>query len=111
MLRKNFFSSEEIKRLVKDFHSAGLAEVEVAIMVFAQKVVTDAHHITQDDIQELRDFGLNDQEIFDVVLTATARSFFALTLDAVGSEPDEAYLDDIGDIADVLSVGRDYKKA
>ncbi len=110
MLRKNFFTSEEIEKLVKDFRSSGLAEVEVAIMEFAQKVVTDAHLITQDDIQELRDHGLDDQEVFDIILTASARSFFALTLDAVGSEPDEAYLDEIHDIADVLSVGREYKR-
>jgi alkylhydroperoxidase family enzyme len=108
VLRKNFFSPEEITKIVKDFRNAGLAEEEVAIMTFAQKVVTDAHEIQPDDLEILRAYGLKDQEIFDIILAASARSFFALALDASGAQPDKAYLDHVGDLVDVLSVGRPY---
>ena len=108
MLRKNFFSPEEITKIVKDFRNAGLSEEEVAIMTFAQKVVTDAHEIQPDDLDILRSYGLQDQEIFDIILTASARSFFAQALDASGAQPDKAYLDHVGDLTEVLSVGRPY---
>lgn len=110
MLRKNFFSSEEIESIVKDFRSAGLPEEEVAIMAFAQIVVTQAHKIQPEDINVLRDYGLDDHEIFDIILAASARSFFAQTLDATGSQPDEAYLEHVGDLVQVLSVGRPFEK-
>lgn len=109
MLRKNFFSSEEIEKIVKDFRTAGLSDEDVAIMAFAQKVVSDAHEIQPDEIDVLRSFGLEDQEIFDIILTASARSFFAQALDSAGTQPDEAYLDHVGDLTQVLAVGRPYR--
>ena len=109
MLRKNFFSAEEIERIVKDFRHAGLSEEEVAIMSLAQKVVTHAHKLEAEDIDALREFGLQDQEILDIILAAAARSFFAQTLDATGLQPDSAYLETVGDLISTLSVGRDYQ--
>jgi len=38
----------------------------------------------------VRAHGLSDEEILDVTLAASARSFFSKTLDAMGCEPDEA---------------------
>ena len=108
MLRKNFFSAEEIERIVADFRNAGLSDEEVAIMSFAQKVVINAHAIEPEDIETLRKFNLADEEIFDIILAASARSFFAQALDASGVQPDGAYLDTVGDLIDVLSVGRPY---
>ena len=78
-------------------------------MSFAQKVVTNAHEIQAEDFERLRAFGLEDEEIFDVILAASARSFFAQALDASGVQPDEAYLETIGDIKHSLSVGRPYQ--
>jgi hypothetical protein len=39
----------------------------------------------------VRACGLSDREIFNVALTAAARSFFSKTLDAAGAQPDDAY--------------------
>lgn len=109
MLRKNFFSAEEIERIVADYRNAGLPNEEVAIMSFAQKVVTDAHELQTEDIDSLRKLGLEDEEIFDIILAAAARSFFAQTLDATGAQPDKAYLETVGDLTKTLSVGRFYE--
>ena len=38
LLRKNFFSADEVIAIVRDFRSAGLAPEEVALMSFAQKI-------------------------------------------------------------------------
>jgi alkylhydroperoxidase family enzyme len=110
VLRKNFFNEEELTSIVEDFTNAGLPEVEVAVMNLAQKVVRSAHKVSNADIEHLRTFGLEDAEIFDVILTAAARCFFGHALDAAGIEPDDAYLEDLeGNLPDVLSVGRPWQ--
>jgi len=109
VLRKNFFEPDELKALVEDYHNAGLPDEEVAVMDFAQKVIRAAHEITEQDIQGLREFGLTDEEIMDVILAASARSFFALSLDALGSQPDVEYLEQVAGLEDVLSVGRPFR--
>lgn len=93
VLRQNFFSAEQVTAIVKDFRNAGLEPAEVAMMAFAQKVTLNAHEITPQDIEVLRTCGFSDAEILDITLAATARSFFAKLLDALGAEPDAAYLE------------------
>jgi len=94
--------------IVRDFRSAGLTDEEVAIMVFAQKVATQPGEINEGDYDHLRGFGLTDEEILDIVLACTARSFFSKTLDALGAVPDETYLELDPELLDVLAVGRPF---
>jgi alkylhydroperoxidase family enzyme len=90
-LRKNFFSLNELKAIVKDFHNSSLPVEEVTMMSFAQKVITQTHLVNQSDIDELRTYGLSDDEILDVILVSTARSFISKTVDALGAVPDKVY--------------------
>jgi alkylhydroperoxidase family enzyme len=83
-----------------------LTDEERAVQDLARKVVLDATSVTEDDIGRLRGFGLGDDEIFDVVLAAAARSFFSKTLDALCVQPDREYRSLIPQIADALTVGR-----
>jgi uncharacterized peroxidase-related enzyme len=108
LLRKNFFSAEELMAIVKDFRNAGLPPEEVAMMSFAQKIITQARQISEYDIDELRKHGFSDEEILDVVLASTARSFFSKTLDAVDAKPDEAYLELEPELLQLLTVGRPF---
>jgi len=110
VLRKNFFSVDQIKAIVKDFRNAGLSPEEVAMMSFAQKVTTQAHQVSEHDIDELRGHGFSDEEILNVVLACTARNFFSKTLDAVGAIPDEIYLELEPDLLQVLTLGRLFPK-
>lgn len=91
LLRKNIFSLEQLVAIIKDFRNAGLTADEVAMMSFAQKVVTNANQVKNKDLVELRKYGLAEEEILDVILVATARSFFSKTLDAIGAQPDAIY--------------------
>ena len=84
----------------------GLDDADRAIMAFAEKVVVDATSITQADVDELRALGLSDDEVFDVVLAATARCFFSKTLDALGVQPDAAYAELEPSFVEALTVGR-----
>jgi uncharacterized peroxidase-related enzyme len=108
LLRKNFFSAEQLMAIVKDFRNAGLPPEEVAIMSFAQKLTTQAHNINQQDIDELRGYSLSDEEILELVLTSTARNFFSKTLDALGATPDKIYLELEPELIQSLAIGRPF---
>ncbi|HTJ61292.1 MAG TPA: hypothetical protein VL333_08910 [Candidatus Saccharimonadales bacterium] len=56
-----------------------------------EKVVLHAYKVTSEDIDGLRGHGFTDDEIVDIVLAASARSFFSKTLDALGAEADAKY--------------------
>ena len=67
-----------------------LDDVDRAVMELADKVAADATAVTQADVDRLRDLGLSDAEIADVVFAAALRCFFSKTLDGLGVEPDSA---------------------
>jgi alkylhydroperoxidase family enzyme len=108
LLRKNFFSADQLAAIIKDFRNAGLPPEEVSIMSFAQKIITQPRQISERDVDELRKLGLSDKEILDVVVASTARSFFSKTLDALGAIPDEAYLELEPELLHLLTVGRPF---
>lgn len=108
VLRKNFFRADELAAIARDFHNAGLPAEEVSLMSFAQKVITQASQINGSDIEDLRKHGLSDDEILDVILTSTARSFFSKTLDAVGAIPDEIYRELEPELLPLLAPGRPF---
>jgi alkylhydroperoxidase family enzyme len=95
---------EDVVGILRD--GAGLDELDRATMQLAERIVDDATSIGDDDLQRLRDLGLDDAEILDVVLTATARCFFSKTLDAVGALPDADYRELGPELQEVLVVGR-----
>ena len=64
-----------------------LDPVDAEVARFADRVVADAPSMTADDLIELRDLVFDDARIFDVVVTAAARSFFSTVLDATGPFP------------------------
>jgi uncharacterized peroxidase-related enzyme len=105
VLKSRFLSAEELTRIARSEPSP-LDDRDRAIMAFAEKVVRQADGITREDVQELRDLGLGDPEIFDVAAAAAARCFFSKTLDAMGAEPDASYRTLGEDLARALTVGR-----
>jgi len=84
----------------------GLDEADRAVMALAEKVVDDATSVEPRDIDRLRELGLSDGEIVDVVLAAAARCFFSKTLDALGAQPDARFLELDPELRDSLVVGR-----
>jgi uncharacterized peroxidase-related enzyme len=79
---------EAAMRAVADPSGAGLDAIDRAVVGFATQVAEDASSITADDVQHLRDHGLDDAAIVDVVLAAAARGFFTKVLDALGVQAD-----------------------
>jgi uncharacterized peroxidase-related enzyme len=108
VLRSRFFSAEQLKMIVQDYRQAGLEPAEVAMMAYAEKIILNAYKVTPKDIDGLRAHGFSDTDILDIALTAAARSFYSKTLDAIGAEPDEKYLDVQPDLRQTLAVGRPF---
>ena len=97
---------EPVREIALDRRTAGLDDVDVAVMDLAEKVVVDATSIDDRDLQPLRDLGLSETEIADVVLAAAARCFFAKTLDALGVLPDASLAELDAGVREALVVGR-----
>jgi alkylhydroperoxidase family enzyme len=106
VLADRFMEPAAVCAAIADHRSAGLDEVDVAVMDLAEKVAEDATSVTAADIDRLRALGLSDDEVFDVVMAATARCFFSKSLDALGAEPDAAYARLEPDLRAALTVGR-----
>jgi hypothetical protein len=75
-------------------------------MDLAEKVAADATSVTEEDVDRLRELGLDDGEIVSVVSAAAARCFFSKALDALGVQPDAAYAELDPSLREALVVGR-----
>jgi uncharacterized peroxidase-related enzyme len=102
---------EPVLEIALDHRAAGLDEIDVAVMDLAERVVDDATSIDDSDLQRLRDLGLSDTDIMDVILAATARCFFSKTLDALGVRPDASYGELEPQMREALVVGRQIAEA
>jgi uncharacterized peroxidase-related enzyme len=74
--------------IAEDPSGAGLGEQDRAVYEFAAQVARDASSIQQQDIDALRELGLTDADVADIVFAAAARSFFTRVLDGLGARLD-----------------------
>ena len=109
ILRDEF--DEPVREIALDHRNAGLDAVDVAVMDLAERVVEDATSIGDDDLRVLREHGLSEAEIMDVVLAAAARCFFSKTLDALGVLPDASFRELDEPVREALVVGRPIAEA
>jgi uncharacterized peroxidase-related enzyme len=91
VLRDKFYDAATVEAMATGHQTATLDAADVAIMDFAGKVARNASDVTDADVTQLRQHGLSDEEIFQVILAVAARCFFSTVLDAAGTEPDAAY--------------------
>lgn len=106
VLLRDIFTAEALRQVVDDPDAAAIDEAERTIMRFAAKVVHDASSIKSADVDELKQHGISDAEIFDIVTAAAVRCFFSKTLDALGVQPDSAYEKLDSDLKAALVIGR-----
>jgi len=106
VMLQELFSTEQLTRIAQDFQTADLTPAEVAMMAYAEQIVLDATAVTQAHIDTLRQHGFSDVEIFEIATAAAARCFFSKTLNALGAEPDEAFMALDETLRQALTVGR-----
>jgi uncharacterized peroxidase-related enzyme len=87
-LRDACGDEETMRAIAADPSGASLEPADRAVMEFAANVAQDASSISAAQVQGLRDHGLTDPEIVDVVLAVSARAFFTKVLDALGVQAD-----------------------
>lgn len=68
----------------------GLTTSERAMAVWARKVALDPSGTTAADVQELRDAGFSDSQIFTITAFVSLRLAFSTVNDALGLRPDAA---------------------
>ncbi len=68
----------------------GLSTSERAMAVWARKVALDPSGTTAADVQELRDAGFSDSQIFTITAFVSLRLAFSTVNDALGLRPDAA---------------------
>jgi uncharacterized peroxidase-related enzyme len=88
VLAERFYDPDTVRALVVDHRSAGLDELDVALMDFAAKSASDATSVTAKDVERLRHLGLTERDILDVVLAVAARCFFATVVETLAAGPD-----------------------
>ena len=79
VIRRNLLGDDGLERLL-DGDATDLSEAKVAVMAFAERVTRDPVSVQGSDIEALRELGLSDAEVVDVVLAAAARNLFSRTL-------------------------------
>jgi uncharacterized peroxidase-related enzyme len=97
---------QPVREIALDHRAAGLDDVDVAVMDFAERVVDDAAAIDDGELQRLRDLGLSEVDIMDVALAAAARCFFSKTLDALGVRADASFRELEPGLQEALVAGR-----
>jgi uncharacterized peroxidase-related enzyme len=88
-LVRDLGSEEAVLAVQRDFRRAGLSERDVAMLEYAEQITERAHSVTETDVERLRQVGFSDEQIFDIALCASLRSFMSRLFDAVGALPDE----------------------
>jgi alkylhydroperoxidase family enzyme len=69
---------------------AGLTAQEAAMAAWARKVARDPNGTQSADVQELRDAGFDDGQIFAITVFVALRLAFSTVNDALGAQPDGA---------------------
>jgi uncharacterized peroxidase-related enzyme len=87
-LRDDVGDEATMLSIAADPTGAALDATDRAVMDFATHVALDASSITSEHVQQLRDHGLSDPDIADVVFAASARAFLTKVLDALGVQAD-----------------------
>jgi len=67
---------------------AALTSREAAIAAWARKVASHPNATTPGDVEQLRDAGLDDKDIFELTAFVAFRLAFATVNDALGAQPD-----------------------
>ncbi len=100
-----FLEQEGVKKLVGGDIS-DLSDAEQAMVKLARKVIRNSSSVTEADVAVLKEHGLSDGEIFDIVAAAAGRAFFASLVDALGAVPDAPFTDFEESFRNALIVGR-----
>ena len=76
-------------KLTTDWRTAELSDTNRLILEFAEKTTLEAHAVTQEYVNNLKQHGFSDQMIHDTVLVTSYFNFINRLADALGVELEE----------------------
>jgi uncharacterized peroxidase-related enzyme len=106
-----FFSMEDVQAIARGEAPKSLSAAEAAMIAFGRKVARDASAVTAGDIEQLKQHGFTDAEIFDITATAAARAFWTKVIDSLGVEADAPFRTMNREFTEALTVGRPIRGA
>ena len=74
-----------------DLDAAGLDEPHRLLLEFVETITRHAYHVTDEQVQGLRDAGWSDEQIAEAAYDAALFNLFVRLADAFGIEPPAAY--------------------
>jgi uncharacterized peroxidase-related enzyme len=77
--------------LATNWRHAGLDERRAAICEYAEKLTARPHEMSEQDLWPLREAGLSDAEVWDVVEIAAMYNFTNRMASALGQQPNPEY--------------------
>ncbi|CAN7456270.1 carboxymuconolactone decarboxylase family protein [Rhizobium sp. LjRoot254] len=108
MLVADLGSKEMVLAVQQDFRNAGLPARDVEMLAYAEKITIDASKVTRVDIDRLRAVGFTDPQISDIALCASFRAFISRFFDAVGTTPEDVYVDEDPAFKAAMTVGKKF---
>jgi uncharacterized peroxidase-related enzyme len=101
-----FFSTEEVRAIADDLRPGPLSDAEWAMTDLSRKVALGASAVEASDVETLKEHGLTDAEIFDIVAASAGRAFLSKLVEGLGAAADSAFLDIDSSLRESLTVGR-----
>ena len=77
-----------VDQIKDDYRQAPLEPRTLALLDFAVLVAKNAHAVTEEKIEALRDAGLSDEDILNTVQIAGFFSYYNRMVEALGVEPE-----------------------
>lgn len=78
-------------RITFDHHRAGLSDKQIAMLDYAIRITNDPANCTEADIDELRELGFSDEDIWDIAEVAAMFNFSNRMASATGMLPNREY--------------------
>jgi uncharacterized peroxidase-related enzyme len=101
-----WFSMDDVQLMARGASPSSLTAGEAAMMAFSRKVARGAFMISAADVEDLKNHGFTDAEVFDIAATVAARAFFSTLNEALGVEPEPPLLELEAEFRKTLTVGR-----
>ena len=74
--------------VTENYREAGLAENEVALLDFAQRLTSQGNKFAAEDVEQLRAKGFSDEQVLEAVLMVGLTSLLNVLQFGLGTEPD-----------------------
>jgi alkylhydroperoxidase family enzyme len=75
--------------LLSDYSQADIGDLNLRILEYAEKITREAHMVTQDYLDDLKQSGLDDTMLHDIVQVTAYFNYINRLADALGVELEE----------------------